>query len=563
MSVAVHNTDEIVCQGALVEALPETTGKREAIVDLICEGFGNRRDNHYYSAALLAECAPMFAGVKMYANHLDPATAKKLAGMPRDIREIVAIVKESWVDTNDQGKAVVRARVKIAQPWLWELVSTDPDLVAVSIDARGSSRTGMVEGKQARIVESIMSVKSVDWVSEAGAGGRVIALIEAQMKAEDDEKASDEPDADGDKKDIVAKKADETDTPAPGENPDGKTKPKPKTKKPDGAKRDDWSEDDMKKSAAEHGVAYQEADAATIADRIAERLRESLIAEDDATTTAAEASAAEVEAATEVVEGEITSSVGAEKHPLATAPDNKGEFPDVPNPQSMKPAGSPDMPAGQWGPEWMAMFKDQWTGGQEIPDLHGAAVPDKTEEHPQPDIPVGAEGSFKSLWSQLPSEVTRHIESAARHLAAERLGDAVREAVTAARGEYDRKLALVEASADRRVEQVEQRFLAASIIESTKGLTEASRNALKGDFYDAFYEADTAEDGTVTPGSTHLTEAVRAAVSTRLAEVKGYQRAKVSGAGATQLSEASTSEKSTTSAPKHAPVDEQIEKRLA
>lgn len=178
-------TDRLLVEAALVEGTADRA-KREVVIDLIKAGFGNRRDNHYYGREILESHFQDFQGAKMYVDHLDPEAVKRLNGMPRSVRDLGGRITETWMDQDAAGNPVVRGRAKIAQPWLWELIENDPELLGVSINAWGKSKPGTVEGRQARIVEGIAKVGSVDWVTEAGAGGKVVSLVEAQLNEEED-----------------------------------------------------------------------------------------------------------------------------------------------------------------------------------------------------------------------------------------------------------------------------------------------------------------------------------------------------------------------------------------
>lgn len=176
--------ERLVGEARLIEGSANPS-KKEVELDIIVEGFGNKRDNHYYGREILETAAPLFEGAKMYVDHLDPETIKKLNGNPRKVSDLGGRIVETWTHTTDEGSLVVRGRAKIAQNWLWEMIENDPELLGVSINAWGKSKTGTVEGRQARIVEGISKVGSVDWVTEAGAGGKVVSLVEAQLNEED------------------------------------------------------------------------------------------------------------------------------------------------------------------------------------------------------------------------------------------------------------------------------------------------------------------------------------------------------------------------------------------
>lgn len=215
-------SDQLLLEGNILEATRD--GSSQIVeIDLIRQGFGNPRDRHYYSDAVLESYAQMFDKAKMYIDHQDPETARRLQGLPRSVREVGGRIIEAWVDTNAEGKKVIRGKAKIAQPWLWQLIEADPELLGVSINARGQSREGMIEGQKARIVESINRVLSVDFVTEAGAGGKINALVEAQMAAieesdEDDETMATAADDDTD---ASAETTEETEEqPAEADEPD-------------------------------------------------------------------------------------------------------------------------------------------------------------------------------------------------------------------------------------------------------------------------------------------------------------------------------------------------------
>jgi hypothetical protein len=173
--------------GRIQEATVQPSGKGGfVVVDLIREGFGNKRDGHYYSADVLKEAADQFVNAQMFENHLDPETEKKLGGLPRKPSELLGRIRETWIDKDDDGNTVIRGKASVSQPWAWNMIEHDPELLGVSINARGRSRVGMVEGQEAKIVEGISSVRSVDWVTKAGAGGKVVALMEAQIQEEEE-----------------------------------------------------------------------------------------------------------------------------------------------------------------------------------------------------------------------------------------------------------------------------------------------------------------------------------------------------------------------------------------
>jgi hypothetical protein len=160
---------------------------------IIRPGIGKGRGRHLYEARMLEEAAPTFAGWKQFLNHLSPEAKKAAAGLPRDIRDTGGIVQESWWDpdvpanpdaAHGQGAVVGMVRpVKFVR----ELIDDDPALAEASISASATGvRQVTHEGQRCWLVEGINPRGSVDWVTEAGAGGRIVPLLEEAYASEDD-----------------------------------------------------------------------------------------------------------------------------------------------------------------------------------------------------------------------------------------------------------------------------------------------------------------------------------------------------------------------------------------
>lgn len=135
---------------------------------------GLSKNNRYYSPELLKKHASMFEGAKMFANH---ATDKEMKERPEGsvndwVANLVNIKAES--DGTLRGNAVP---VDPAFKSKLDLLAKQGLLghMGVSIRAMGESVDGEVGGKPARIVENFKAVRSVDFVTFAGAGGAVEA----------------------------------------------------------------------------------------------------------------------------------------------------------------------------------------------------------------------------------------------------------------------------------------------------------------------------------------------------------------------------------------------------
>lgn len=174
--------------------LSESTSVLEAVQDdgsvlmhLIRPCVGRGRGKHLYRAEMLEANAGKFSGWKMYLNHLSDQARRALGGLPRDVRDSGGIVQESWWDPDVPaegrfGRGAVVGKVKPV-PLVQELLRVDPRLVEASINATATTcKPGTVGRERVWIVEGIEDKGSVDWVTEAGAGGRVATIMEALIE---------------------------------------------------------------------------------------------------------------------------------------------------------------------------------------------------------------------------------------------------------------------------------------------------------------------------------------------------------------------------------------------
>jgi len=150
--------------------------KGELEVILIEQGTNMSKRRHYPTSTI-KEAAPLFNGLKMYIDH--PTAAEAKTRPERSIKDWASTIVESHYE---DGKAT--ARIAVHDGWLRERLS-DPvfrEHAGLSINAGGEFSYGKISGQEVQIVEKIvMSRKngpaSVDWVTEAGARGRVSRLL--------------------------------------------------------------------------------------------------------------------------------------------------------------------------------------------------------------------------------------------------------------------------------------------------------------------------------------------------------------------------------------------------
>jgi hypothetical protein len=161
-------------------------------VHIIRPGIGKGRGKHLYEANMLASNAHKFTGWRMYVDHQSPEARRAAGGLPRSVRDLGGrIVESKWDPTvpadpqRGYGAGAVVGRAKPVK-FVRDLIEDDPALIEASISA---SATGVHpvnhQGQRVWCVEGINDRGSVDWVTEAGAGGRVAPLIEASYASEE------------------------------------------------------------------------------------------------------------------------------------------------------------------------------------------------------------------------------------------------------------------------------------------------------------------------------------------------------------------------------------------
>lgn len=193
-------------------------------VVLIQEGLGNTRDGYYYTKEALRSAVPVFEGKKFYADH--PSKLDEEIRPERSVRDIYGHFENLEYKEAADGTAQMLGDVVVLpdgdSDWIrarlihavdFSKKFPDKEFVGLSINASGDAEpmdadTFMREGgvvqsaqmklqqaindglQQVKVVRTIDSAVSCDLVTEAGAKGKVISLLEGnKMKVEKKEAA--------------------------------------------------------------------------------------------------------------------------------------------------------------------------------------------------------------------------------------------------------------------------------------------------------------------------------------------------------------------------------------
>lgn len=170
---------EVETREILSDFVPLTEAKFDkgrATVIVIKPGF-NATEDRYYPAEMLKRDFKIFEGHKMYADH--PTEDEDKARPERSIKDWVATLSEVTCDDN----GVVTGVAEIVEPWLMSKLASLRDKgmlseMGISINAVGSASKGTIEGKETLIIEKLVAARSVDFVTEPGAGG-IVTMYES------------------------------------------------------------------------------------------------------------------------------------------------------------------------------------------------------------------------------------------------------------------------------------------------------------------------------------------------------------------------------------------------
>lgn len=197
-----------------------TNGKPDAAYTrfktvLLAEGLGNLRDTYYYSKQALESAIPIFEGAKIYADH--PSAIDEQVRPERSVRDILGHFENVHMEEGEDGQALLVGDVVIPpdEPFVWarslmghavDFAKKYPakDFVGLSINASGDAtempidqlvsqgvpQSALIKLQKAKelgnetvkIVSVIAEATSCDLVTEAGAGGKILQLLEGDMK---------------------------------------------------------------------------------------------------------------------------------------------------------------------------------------------------------------------------------------------------------------------------------------------------------------------------------------------------------------------------------------------
>ncbi|GAA3218119.1 hypothetical protein ACFP63_08690 [Oerskovia jenensis] len=173
-----------LAESGLAEAAAPTHGPGRMNVQIINPGWGS---SGYYSQDVLEAAARdrIFpAGTHMYVNH--PTATENYERPERDLNTLAAVLAEDahW----DGGKLVAEAVV--FSNWR-EPLTEMAEAIGVSIRAAAEVEEGEADGRKGRIITRLVEGTSVDFVTKAGRGGKILQVLESALAGVSEAKAND------------------------------------------------------------------------------------------------------------------------------------------------------------------------------------------------------------------------------------------------------------------------------------------------------------------------------------------------------------------------------------
>lgn len=171
--------EKLTIMGSLLTEADATAPVRYP-VKVIQPGWGS---SGYYSEAVLQAAAHMFEGAQMFWNH--PKSSDNYERPERDLRDLAGVLMNTHYEETNASGAGVYGEAIVFEPFRETLDEIAP-YIGVSIRAGGKVHEGEAEGRAGYLVDSIDLVQSVDFVTRAGAGGKVLTRFAEAARVPDD-----------------------------------------------------------------------------------------------------------------------------------------------------------------------------------------------------------------------------------------------------------------------------------------------------------------------------------------------------------------------------------------
>ena len=145
-------------------------------IKIIQPGWGS---SGFYKAEVLERDGPKVftKGLRMFADH--PTPTEEAERPERSVKDLVAtLTTDAAYNATGPAGPGLYAEAKVVDSWKPVVEELAPH-IGLSIRALGKAVRGEAEGRKGPIIEGIVAAKSVDLVTAAGAGGKILNLFES------------------------------------------------------------------------------------------------------------------------------------------------------------------------------------------------------------------------------------------------------------------------------------------------------------------------------------------------------------------------------------------------
>lgn len=152
------------------------TGKRRRAKLISADVWGS---SAYYPAAVLERDAEdvFVPGTKMYENHF--TESEEWERPEGDVAKLVGkLISHGVYEADNPEGPGVYADVEFYDSYVPRINEIGED-VGLSVRGNGTSEEGEVAGRYGKIVTQLLNINSVDVVTAAGAGGKLISILES------------------------------------------------------------------------------------------------------------------------------------------------------------------------------------------------------------------------------------------------------------------------------------------------------------------------------------------------------------------------------------------------
>lgn len=155
---------------------------RMVTVDVIRSGW-NASGSRFYGADVLERDVPTVypKGTHVYIDH--PRLSEREDIPERSLQTLAGVFEADPYPVREaDGTTIMRTTVRVFSPWQ-PLIREAWQAIGLSINGSGRGEYGERDGREGIIIEALTYGQSVDFVTQPGAGGRVVALMESHRPA--------------------------------------------------------------------------------------------------------------------------------------------------------------------------------------------------------------------------------------------------------------------------------------------------------------------------------------------------------------------------------------------